>query len=195
MKYQFCLFDLDGTLTDPGIGITNSVMYALKKYNIHVADRSELYSFIGPPLQDSFRKYYGFSKEQANQAVEYYREYFRAGGIYENSVYDGIPELLEDLKREKITIALATSKPHEFAIRILQHFELYQYFDYYGAATMDGSIRRKTDVIARLLEQFGDIDKSTVLMIGDRDQDIAGAKANGLHSAGVLWGYGSEEEL
>ena len=100
MKYQFCLFDLDGTLTDPGIGITNSVMYALKKYNIHVADRSELYSFIGPPLQDSFRKYYGFSKEQVNQAVEYYREYFRAGGIYENSVYDGIPELLEDLKRE-----------------------------------------------------------------------------------------------
>ena len=195
MKFQYCLFDLDGTLTDPGVGITNSVMYALNKYKIYVSDRSELYPFIGPPLQDSFRKYYGFSEEQANQAVEYYREYFRAGGIFENTVYDGIPELLEDLKQEKITVALATSKPHEFAIRILQHFDLYQYFDYFGAAAMDGSIRRKTDVIARLLEQFGDIDKSAVLMIGDRDQDIAGAKANGLHSAGVLWGYGSDEEL
>ena len=195
MKYQYCLFDLDGTLTDPGIGITNSVMYALKKYNIHVADRSELYSFIGPPLQDSFRKKYGFSEEQANQATEYYREYFRAGGIFENVVYDGIPELLKALKEEKVSIALATSKPHEFAIRILQHFDLYQYFDYFGAATMDGSIRRKTDVIAHLLNQFGDIDKSAVLMVGDRDQDITGARANGLCSAGALWGYGSFDEL
>ena len=91
MKYQYCLFDLDGTLTDPGIGITNSVMYALKKYGIEVKDRTELYSFIGPPLQDSFRKYCGFSEAQASQAVEYYREYFRAGGMLENKVYEGIP--------------------------------------------------------------------------------------------------------
>ena len=195
MKFQYCLFDLDGTLTDPGVGITNSVMYALNKYKIYVSDRSELYPFIGPPLQDSFRKYYGVSEEQANQAVEYYREYFRAGGIFENTVYDGIPELLKALKKEKITVALATSKPYEFAVRILQHFDLYRYFDYIGAATMDGSIRRKTDIIARLLGQFGDIDKSAVLMIGDRDQDIAGAKANSLHSIGVLWGYGSVDEL
>lgn len=195
MKYQYCLFDLDGTLTDPGIGITNSVMYALKKYGIQVKDRTELYSFIGPPLQDSFRKYYGFSETQANQAVEYYREYFRAGGMLENKVYEGIPELLQQLQARKVTVALATSKPYEFSVQILKHFELYPYFSYFGAATMDGRISKKTDVIAHLLDEIGIADRDSILMIGDRAQDIAGAKANGLHSAGVLWGYGSKEEL
>lgn len=195
MKYQYCLFDLDGTLTDPGIGITNSVMYALKKYGIEVKDRTELYSFIGPPLQDSFRKYCGFSEAQASQAVEYYREYFRAGGMLENKVYGGIPELLQELQDRKVTVALATSKPYEFSVQILKHFGLYPYFSYFGAATMDGRISRKADVIAHLLEEIGDADREAILMIGDRAQDIAGAKANGLHSAGVLWGYGSKEEL
>ena len=195
MKYQYCLFDLDGTLTDPGIGITNSVMYALKKYGIEVKDRTELYSFIGPPLQDSFRKYCGFSEAQASQAVEYYREYFRAGGMLENKVSEGIPELLQELQDRKVTVALATSKPYEFSVQILKHFGLYPYFSYFGAATMDGRISRKADVIAHLLEEIGDADRESILMIGDRAQDIAGAKANGLHSAGVLWGYGSREEL
>lgn len=193
--YRYFLFDLDGTLTDPGLGITNSVMYALKKYGITVSDRSELYPFIGPPLGESFQKYYGFSEEQAREAIGYYREYFRAGGIFENTVYDGIPELLQELKQRGATVALATSKPYEFAIQILQHFGLHPYFDFFGAATMDGSICKKADVIAHLLEQFGRADHASVLMIGDRAQDIAGAKANGLPSAGVLWGYGSREEL
>ena len=179
MSFRYCLFDLDGTLTDPGIGITNSVMYALRKFGISVSGRSELYSFIGPPLGESFQKQYGFSEEQSRQAVDYYREYFRAGGIFENTVYDGIPELLKELKRKGVTVALATSKPYEFAVQILRHFGLYPYFDYFGAATMDGSVSKKADV----------------LMIGDRAKDIAGAKANSLPSAGVLWGYGSREEL
>ncbi len=195
MKYKYCLFDLDGTLTDPGIGITNSVMYALERFGIRVSDRSELYPFIGPPLQDSFRKYYGFSEAQANEAVAYYREYFRAGGMLENKVYAGIPELLRELRDRKVTAALATSKPYEFSVQILKHFELYHYFSYIGAATMDGRISKKADVIAYLLDEIGDPDKESVLMIGDRAQDIEGAKANGLHSAGVLWGYGSEDEL
>ena len=195
MSYRYCLFDLDGTLTDPGIGITNSVMYALRKFGISVSGRSELYSFIGPPLGESFQKQYGFSEEQSRQAVEYYREYFRAGGIFENTVYDGIPELLKELKRKGVTVALATSKPYEFAVQILKHFDLYQYFDYFGAADMDGTVSKKEDVIARLLKQFGDAASSSILMIGDRAQDIAGARANGLPSAGVLWGYGSREEL
>ena len=193
--YSYCLFDLDGTLTDPGIGITNSVMHALGKFGIHVEDRSELYAFIGPPLPDSFKKYFGFSDEQAAEAVEYFREYFRPTGIFENVVYDGIPEMLEALKKKGVRIALATSKPYEFAVRILQHFDLYRYFDFFGAATMDGRISKKSDVIAELLKELGEADKSRILMVGDRDQDIAGAKANGLKSAGVLWGYGSEEEL
>ncbi len=195
MGYRYCLFDLDGTLTDPGIGITNSVMYALEKFGIHVSDRAELFSFIGPPLGESFRRQFGFFEEQAQKAVEYYREYFRPKGIFENSVYEGIPELLKKLRENHITVALATSKPYEFAVRILEHFELKQYFDYIGGATMDGRISKKADVIAHLLDEFGNVDKAEVLMIGDRAQDVEGARANGLHSAGVLWGYGSAEEL
>ena len=195
MSFRYCLFDLDGTLTDPGTGITNSVMHALKKYGITVSDRTQLYAFIGPPLLDSFRKYYGFSEEQSREALEYYREYFRDRGIFENEVYDGIPELLSSLKDRGITVALATYKPYEFSVQILKHFGLYGYFDHIGAATMDESISRKADVIAELLKGLGNIDRNSVLMVGDRDQDIEGAKANGLRSAGVLWGYGSEEEL
>lgn len=195
MKYKYCLFDLDGTLTDPGIGITNSVMYALDKYGIRVADRSELYPFVGPPLGESFQKYYGFSEKEAARAITYYREYFRKDGIFENTVYDGIPELLRQLKAKGVTVALATSKPHEFAVRILEHFDLMQYFDHVGAATMDGRICKKADVIAHLLDRLDTQDKSSVLMVGDRAQDIDGAKANNLDSAGVLWGYGSYDEL
>lgn len=194
-RYRYCLLDLDGTLTDPGMGITNSVMHALKKFGIEVADRSELYSFIGPPLPDSFHKYYGFDEAKANQAVTYYREYFRDKGIFENEVYAGIPETLRAMKEKGVTVALATSKPYEFAVRILEHFNLIQYFDYFGAATMDGRISKKADVIAHLLQDIGNVDRSEVLMVGDRAQDIEGAKANGLQSVGVLWGYGSEEEL
>ena len=195
MVYRFFLFDLDGTLTDPGLGITNSVVYALNKFDIHVSDRRELYPFIGPPLDESFMKYYGFSKEQAFKAIEYYRENYRKTGLFENEVYHGIPELLSELKKQNISIALATSKPYEFSVRILEHFELIQYFDYIGAATMDGSISRKADVISNLLSRMNVSDTNSVLMIGDRYHDIEGAKANNLKSCGVLWGYGSEAEL
>jgi len=195
MRYKYCLFDLDGTLTDPGIGITNSVMHALAKYDIIETDRDKLYPFIGPPLKESFQKYYGFSEDQTLQAIEYYREYFRAGGIFENKVYEGIPELLGELKKRGVFIALATSKPYEFSVEILEHFNLSQYFDYIGAATMDGRIAKKADVITHLLDELRITDKQSVLMVGDRDQDIDGAKINGLAGAGVLWGYGSLEEL
>ena len=128
--YKYVLFDLDGTLTDPGIGITNSVMYALKKFEIEEENRASLYKFIGPPLLESFDKYYGLSPEECQQALVYYREYFRPKGLYENEVYDGIKELLVELKERGKTLLLATSKPEEFAIEILKHFDLYQYFDF-----------------------------------------------------------------
>ena len=117
--YDTILFDLDGTLTDPGLGITNSVAYALKRYGIEVQDRKSLYSFIGPPLSDSFMKYYGFSEEKAMEAIGVYREYFRDKGLYENEVYEGIRELLEKIKDSGRKIVLATSKPEEFSVRIL----------------------------------------------------------------------------
>ena len=195
MGFKYCLFDLDGTLTDPAIGITNSVMHALEKYDIHVEDRSELYPFIGPPLDYSFKTFYGFSDEQAVQAIKYYREYFSVTGLFENSVYDGIPEMLKKLKEKGVKIALATSKPYEFSIKILKHFDLYKYFDFFGAATMDGRISKKEDVISTLLNEMSAKNKDEILMVGDRYHDIEGAKANDLKSAGVLWGYGSKEEL
>ena len=195
MMYQTILFDLDGTLTDPGLGITNSVMYALKKWGIEVTDRSSLYRFIGPPLQASFMQYYGFSQEDAEKSVAYYREYFREKGLYENEVYPGAEKLLAELKAAGKKIALATSKPEEFAVRILKHFQLDGYFDVIAGATMDSSRSKKADVIAYCLDQLGEADLSQVVMVGDREHDIIGAKTVGVDSIGVLVGYGSREEL
>lgn len=192
--FDTVLFDLDGTLTDPGRGITNSVAHSLKKFGIEVEDKKELYKFIGPPLHDSFMRYYGFSKEEAETAVEYFREYFRDTGIFENEVYDGIENLLSKLKASGRKIILATSKPEEFAKRILVHFGLDKYFDFTAGATMDTSRVKKGDVIAYALRESGCSSQNAV-MIGDKMHDILGAKENGLASIGVLFGYGSREEL
>lgn len=192
--YKYILFDLDGTLTDPGIGITNSVMYALKKFGIEVDDRASLYKFIGPPLLDSFQKFYGFSKEESELGLKYYREYFRPKGLYENEVYEGIETLLLELKKRQKKLLVATSKPEEFAVEILKHFKIYDYFDYVAGASMDETRVKKADVIAYALESCGITDKASVVMIGDREHDILGAKENGLDSIGVLYGYGDYEE-
>lgn len=193
--YDIILFDLDGTLTDPGTGITNSVAYALDKFGIKVNDKSELYNFIGPPLIDSFMKYYNMSYEDGLKAVEYYREYFGVTGIFENTMFDGIPELLDIIKKSGRTISLATSKPEQYAVRILEHFGLTKYFDFVGAATMDESRSKKADVITYTLEKLNVTDKSKVVMVGDRHHDIEGANQNGLDSIGVLFGYGDSKEL
>ena len=192
--YSIILFDLDGTLTDPGQGITNSVAYALKNYGIEVEDRKSLYSFIGPPLKDSFMKYYGFSEEKAMEAIWCYREYFADKGIFENEVYDGVRELLERIKSSGRKTVLATSKPEEFAVRILEHFDLMQYFDVVAGASMDEKRNKKGDVIKYAMEKGG-FSSHGAVMVGDREHDIFGAKENGLKSIGVLYGYGSEEEL
>ena len=193
--YNIVLFDLDGTLTDPGEGITNSVAYALNKFGINVQDKRELYRFIGPPLIYSFTNFYGMSYEDGLKAVEYYREYFGVTGIFENTMFDGIPQLLETIKKSGRKISLATSKPEQYAVRILEHFDLTKYFDFIGAATMDESRSNKSDVIAYTLENLGVTDKSQVVMIGDRHHDIEGACQNGLDSIGVLFGYGDRDEL
>ena len=193
--YKYILFDLDGTLTDPGLGITNSVMYALKKFNIEVEDRASLYKFIGPPLLDSFQIYYGMSKEESELALKYYREYFRPHGLYENEVYGGVEELLKTLKAHGKTIILATSKPEEFAVEILRHFQLDKYFDFVAGATMDEKRVKKADVITYALESCKVADLDTAIMVGDREHDVLGAKQVGLESIGVLYGYGDLEEL
>ena len=188
-------FDLDGTLTDPGEGITNSVAYALKKWGIEVNDKRELYSFIGPPLSASFKKYFGFSEDDALKSVEYYREYFRERGIFENEVYGGVPNLLATLKEAGKTLILATSKPEGFAKQILDHFDLAKYFTAVAGATMDEKRTNKAEVIRYALEKLGVKERSHILMVGDREHDILGAKAVGLMSLGVLYGYGDRAEL
>lgn len=195
MNSQVVLFDLDGTLTDPGLGITNSVANALRCLGIPVPPRQELYKFIGPPLLDSFRTYYGMEEEQARRAVVHFREYFRDTGIFENTVYEGIPELLADLKAAGRTVVLATSKPEEFALRILEHFDLLRYFDTAAGATMGEARTDKAEVIAYALEKAGVTDRSAVVMVGDREHDVLGAAKNGLPCIGVLFGYGSRAEL
>lgn len=194
-KYDYILFDLDGTLTDPGLGITNSVIHALKKYNIEVEDRTSLYKFIGPPLIDSFEKYFGFSHEEAVKSVDYYREYYKDKGIYENKVYDGIENLLEMLCDKGKKIILATSKPELFAREILRHFGLDKYFLFAAGSTMSETRTNKAEVIEYALTECGITDKSAVVMVGDREHDIIGANKNGIDSIGVLFGYGSREEL
>lgn len=193
--YQSIFFDLDGTLTDPGLGITNSVMYALKKFNIEVEERTDLYKFIGPPLRESFSMFYGFSDEDSELAVGYYREYFKEKGLYENKVYDGITDLLMQLKERGKSLVVATSKPELFAIEILKHFKLYDYFDFIAGSTMDTTRNKKADIIKYALESCNISDKSSVIMVGDREHDIIGAKQNGLDSIGVLFGYGNRDEL
>ncbi len=192
MKYIF--FDLDGTLTDPALGITNSVAYALSNFGIEVQDRKTLNRFIGPPLVDAFMEYYGFSKEDAKRALGFYREYFAPKGIFENAVIDGIPSMLEALKTDGKKLYVATSKPEKFAVEILEHFSLDRYFDGIYGSTMDETRNKKDAVIAYALSMSG-ASATDSIMVGDRHHDIEGAKANGMRSVGVLFGYGSREEL
>lgn len=188
------LFDLDGTLTDPGLGITNSIMYALKKMSIPLPERQALYQFIGPPLMDSFHERYGLDEASCAQAVVYYREYFSVTGLFENEVYPGIREMLGALRQAGKKLVLATSKPELYARRILEHFDLARYFTHIVGATMDETRTAKHEVIAYALEAFG-IDPAGAIMVGDREHDVLGAKKNGLACVGVLYGYGSRREL
>lgn len=195
MKNQYILFDLDGTLTDPKEGITKSVQYALAKMGIAVDDPDTLCPFIGPPLAESFQKFYQMNEEESLLAVKNYREYFSVRGIFENEVYEGIPEMLKALQEAGRTLIVATSKPTDYAERILEHFQLDDYFDFVAGATMDGSRVRKQDVIQYALEELELIDLSELVMVGDRMHDILGAKEFDIPTIGVLYGYGSREEL
>ncbi|UWG97790.1 HAD family hydrolase [Dehalobacter sp. DCM] len=194
-NYNVILFDLDGTLTDPGNGIINSIQYALNHFGITEDDRESLKKFIGPPLRESFMVYFNFDHDAAVAAVEKYREYFRVKGIYENVVYPLIPELLADLCVSGKKLILATSKPTEFAVQILDHFKLAQYIHYTAGSNMDGSRTKKGEVIAFALSQCQLTNRPDIVMVGDRKHDMIGAREIGIDSIGVLYGYGSQDEL
>lgn len=193
--FQYILFDLDGTLTDSGEGITKAVQYALNYFGIDVKDLNELRRFVGPPLRDSYKNFYDFDDEKAELGITKFREYYTDKGIYENKVYDGIEETLKVLKDNGKKLIIATSKPEVHAKTVLDHFDLAKYFDFIGGADLEETRVKKSDVIKYSMDNAGIEDISKVIMVGDREHDIIGAKANNIKSIGVLYGYGDVVEL
>lgn len=199
--FEYILFDLDGTLTDPKLGITSSVQYALRALGIEEPSLDKLEVFIGPPLTDSFREFYGLDEEQMATAVDRYRERFATQGIFENEIYPGIPQMLADLKEKGKILAIASSKPTLFVEQILDHFEIKKYFGYVIGSNMDGTRGRKEEVVGETLRQMLPAGmtpakkRDAVAMVGDRKFDIEGAAAHGITSVGVSFGYAPEGEL
>ncbi len=193
--YSTILFDLDGTLTDSGLGITNCVKYALNEMGRAIPSDDELKRFIGPPLVVSFRDYCDMSEEQAREAVRLYRVRYSDVGLFENTVYDGIEQMLKSLSDAGFALAVATSKPEVFARRILEKFELAGFFSFIGGSGLDGTLDTKLEVIEYVLEKLKINDRSKAIMVGDRHYDIDGARAAGISSMGVLFGYGTRDEL
>lgn len=209
--YEYILFDLDGTLTDPKPGITACVQYALHKMGIEEPDLDKLEPFIGPPLLDSFHEFYGFDEEQGQQAIAFYRERFSVTGLFENEVYPGMEQLLKELKAAGRKLAVASSKPGVFVERILEHFGLCAYFDVVVGSELDGTRGKKEEVVEEALwlllpeELFHEIMEirgerlerkyDTVVMVGDRRFDIQSAKEFHIASIGVNYGYAAPGEL
>ena len=193
--YQTILFDLDGTLTDSSLGIINSVCFALEKMNLPIPAREDLLPFIGPPLKESFSKFFHLSEVDSQQAVTFYRQYFSKIGLFENQLYPDVIPVLSDLSASGKKLILATSKPEIFAIQILEHFQMKDFFQVIAGASLDGHRSAKADVIQHALEMAQITDTGQCLMVGDRKHDIEGAKAHQMDSVGVLHGFGSKKEL
>ena len=192
-KFDTLLFDLDGTLTDSTEGILNCLIYAIERMGFEVPEDTNI--FLGPPIRQSFAEFLGMNGEQVDEAVRIFRERYSDTGLFENRVYDGIPGMLERLKSGGKRLMVATSKPQVYAVRIFEKFGLAQYFEIVGGAELDGSRDYKDEVIEYVLAKAGITDRSSVLMIGDRRQDVLGAHKTDIECMGILWGYGSVEEL
>ncbi|NLM66223.1 MAG: HAD-IA family hydrolase [Enterococcus sp.] len=193
MKKDFLLFDLDGTIIEPSHGIYQSINYALSKMKRAILSEEQLRSFIGPPLHDSFVSL-GMSKEEASEAIQHYREMYQKEGLYLMHPYPQIDQVLAKLSNKK-KLFLATSKPESFAKEILDYLHFSQYFTMIGGANLEGTRSKKAEVIQHVFAQERSIDKSTAVMIGDRKYDIIGANENAIDSIGVLYGFGTKEEL
>ncbi|MDI9508657.1 MAG: HAD-IA family hydrolase [Clostridiales bacterium] len=192
---EYILIDLDGTISNPKEGITKSIQHALRAFDIHIDDLESLTKHIGPPIRDGFMEFHGFDRDMAEEATKIYRAYHDEKGIYQNELYEGMENLLTRLKEAGKYLIVATSKPEELAIRVLKNFHLEHYFDDICGATFDETRSTKGAVIRYALEKNEIKDLSKVVMVGDRKYDILGAKELGISSIGVLYGFGSEEEL
>lgn len=194
MSLKAILFDLDGTLTDSGPGIMHCLTLALTEMGEAVPPTEILRRFVGPPLTEAFAEHCGMDTERAEEAIRVYRKHYSAGGLFENTVYPGIPEMLAALCELGLPLCLATSKPEHYAKQIMEHFDLAQYFAYIGGALTDGKRREKAEVIAYVLETTG-LAADECVMIGDRKYDVEGAASFGIPTLGVTWGYGDRAEL
>lgn len=194
--YKAILFDLDGTLTESGEGITKSVQYALEKLGKPVPPLEELRVFVGPPLMEQFMKYADLDEEGARLAVKYYRERYSTVGIFENRPYPGVEEMLAELRAKGYSLAVASSKPERFVLQILEHFQLSDYFDEIVGSEMDGRRTSKTEVIEEALDRLNLSEhREQVVMVGDKEHDVLGARACKIPCIAVSYGYGTEEEL
>lgn len=194
MRYPVILFDLDGTLTDPTQGITKSVQYALSKFGI-AAELDQLRSFIGPPLHHSFMAEYAFDEPTARRAVESYREYFGEQGIYQNRIFEGVPELLQRLRADDCALCVVTSKPTVYSEQIVRHFGLDAFFDAVIGPGLDLANAEKAVLVRQAIGRYAQRPSSDFVMIGDREHDVIGASGNGIDSIGVTYGAGSRDEL
>jgi phosphoglycolate phosphatase len=194
-KYEIILFDLDGTITDPQVGITKSILYALSKMGIEEKNPARLVEFIGPPLPESFNKFYGLDEVAARVAVSFYREYYTESGIYEAILYPGVTDLLKVLCENNRRLILATSKATIYAERVAKHFDFDRYFCMIAGSNFDLTMLQKHEIVEYALRNIGDYHKDGTVMVGDRSDDIDAARLNGIDSIAVTYGYGSREEL
>ena len=193
---EIVLFDLDGTLTDAAPGIVNGMRIVFDHFGVEQPDDATMRTHLGPPLAVTWREHYDFTEEQIVTALAVYREYYHEAGMFENEVFDGIPELLQALNDDGITLATATSKPDFSATRIIEHFGLRDHFAFIGAANLEGTRDSKALVVGHTLEQLGaSATTHRIVMVGDRHHDVHGAREHDIDTIGVLWGYGDVEEL
>ena len=197
MSWKYMLFDLDGTITDSREGIIKCVEYALNAAGVPIPPMGKMYQFMGPPLVDGFQNIMGMSYEEAVEATRKYRERYSVTGLYENKLFDGIDEVLKTLHEKGYQVILATSKPEEYSVKILEHFGIAQYFNEIVGSTLDGSRDCKRDVIQEAFRRTGisEEEKKSTIMIGDRKHDMIGARECGIASCGVYYGFASEPEL
>ncbi|MDD3164840.1 MAG: HAD hydrolase-like protein [Oscillospiraceae bacterium] len=191
----FVLFDLDGTITDSAPGILAAARYALAQFGITEPDDAVMLQYIGPPLPDSFETYHGLSPQDARTALAHYRTYYAAQGIFQCALYPGIRALLRDLSQAGMRVVLATSKPEPFARQILAHFDILQYFSFVCGNTMDETRTSKAQVLAEIAAHYPDLCPENAVMVGDRRFDCEGAQSAGIPAIGVLYGFGSRDEL
>lgn len=195
MKHYTHLFlDLDGTLSDSAPGIVRSAQYALEAFGIHVDNLDDLLCFVGPPLEESFQEFYHLTPSQADEAVKVYRRRYEKIGVYENALYPGIPQFLDKARQAGKVLMVATSKPQRMADLVLSHFGIVDRFAFVGGRE-DSSRRTKEEVIRYVMKENGLTRTEDIVMIGDRKHDVLGAKAVGLDSVGVLYGYGGRDEF